>query len=339
MGEVLAEAGFADDGLDMPPAILLPDFKDQRLRLGRGTRYGSFVHEVFELVDFSSGRTHDGQDLGAAAQALAASHGLSREDGYVEELVRCMPRILSTPLDAAHGPEPLRGLPTGFTLAHIEKKDRLDELSFDLRLGAGTAYERRSVHAPAARGAARDRLVTRPGCVDPAAVYEALAAETCVEGVSSWLAAQRGRRDEGRALVGSIAGVLTGSIDLLFRAHGPEGPRYFLADYKTNRIESSQAFHYGGPWLAWKMAKTGYPLQALLYTVALHRHLGQRLVDYDYDRHVGGYLYLFLRGMAGSETPRSPEGGRCLGVFGHRWSRQTVEALDRALSSDAEAVR
>jgi exodeoxyribonuclease V beta subunit len=83
------------------------------------------------------------------------------------------------------------------------------------------------------------------------------------------------------------------------------------------------------------MATTGYPLQALLYTLALHRHLRLRLGPrYDYDRQVGGYLYLFLRGMAGPDTPRCEETGRCLGVFAHRWSRQTIERLDAALGAD-----
>ena len=39
-----------------------------------------------------------------------------------------------------------------------------------------------------------------------------------------------------------------------------------------------------------------YDLQYVLYLLALHRQLKARLVDYDYDQHVGGALYLFLRG-------------------------------------------
>ncbi|MCD2476460.1 hypothetical protein LRN56_16875, partial [Staphylococcus aureus] len=56
------------------------------------------------------------------------------------------------------------------------------------------------------------------------------------------------------------------------------------------------------------------------YTLALHRHLRVRLADYDYDRHIGGVLYLFLRGIDGS------------GEHGvHRWrpARSLIEALDR----------
>ncbi len=51
------------------------------------------------------------------------------------------------------------------------------------------------------------------------------------------------------------------------------------------------------------MAQAHYPLQALLYSVALHRYLRWRLPDYDPARHVGGALYLFVRGMSAVEPP------------------------------------
>src|SRR5699024_6912156 len=43
--------------------------------------------------------------------------------------------------------------------------------------------------------------------------------------------------------------------------------------------------------------------QALLYTVALHRYLRWRVTGYDPGEHIGGVLYLYVRGMAGPETP------------------------------------
>ncbi len=45
------------------------------------------------------------------------------------------------------------------------------------------------------------------------------------------------------------------------------------------------------------MAHHGYPLQATLYLVALHRYLRWRLRGYDPDVHLDGAAYLFLRGM------------------------------------------
>lgn len=40
-----------------------------------------------------------------------------------------------------------------------------------------------------------------------------------------------------------------------------------------------------------------YDLQYQLYTLALHRYLRHRIADYNYDRHFGGVIYLFLRGV------------------------------------------
>ena len=48
------------------------------------------------------------------------------------------------------------------------------------------------------------------------------------------------------------------------------------------------------------MERAHYGLQALLYTVALHRYLRWRLPGYDPERNLAGVLYLFLRGMIGA---------------------------------------
>ena len=51
------------------------------------------------------------------------------------------------------------------------------------------------------------------------------------------------------------------------------------------------------------MITAHYPLQALLYAVAVHRLLRWRQPGYDPERHLGGVQYLFVRGMVGPETP------------------------------------
>ena len=71
-----------------------------------------------------------------------------------------------------------------------------------------------------------------------------------------------------------------------------------------------------------------YDVQYLLYVFALHRLLGARLPDYDYERHVGGALYLFLRG-ADADTQ---------GVFATRPPRALIEALDALFSTPQEAA-
>jgi exodeoxyribonuclease V beta subunit len=50
--------------------------------------------------------------------------------------------------------------------------------------------------------------------------------------------------------------------------------------------------------------------------VALHRYLRWRLRGYDPEVHLGGVLYLFLRGMSGPRTPAV--GGVPCGVFSWR---------------------
>ncbi|MGG7377518.1 hypothetical protein ACQ7B2_01550, partial [Escherichia coli] len=63
------------------------------------------------------------------------------------------------------------------------------------------------------------------------------------------------------------------------------------------------AEHYAPAALAEAMERAHYPLQALLYLAALHRYLRWRLADYEPERHLGGVLYLFLRGMTGGASP------------------------------------
>jgi exodeoxyribonuclease V beta subunit len=74
------------------------------------------------------------------------------------------------------------------------------------------------------------------------------------------------------------------------------------------------------------MAHSEYDLQALIYTLALHRWLRFRLGDgYDYDRDFGGIRYLFCRGLDASRSD-SP------GIHAQRFAPQLVHALDDLFS-------
>jgi exodeoxyribonuclease V beta subunit len=85
-----------------------------------------------------------------------------------------------------------------------------------------------------------------------------------------------------------LEGMLTGFMDLVLLHQG----RYYVLDYKSNRLGS-----YDPRQLQSAMLDHRYDVQAALYLLALHRLLKARLPDYDYDLHVGGALYLFLRGI------------------------------------------
>ncbi|CFE76734.1 exonuclease subunit V beta recB [Mycobacterium tuberculosis] len=119
-----------------------------------------------------------------------------------------------------------------------------------------------------------------------------------------------------------LRGYLAGSIDVVLRL---PGQRYLVVDYKTNHLGDTAA-DYGFERLTEAMLHSDYPLQALLYVVVLHRFLRWRQRDYAPARHLGGVLYLFVRGMCGAATPVTA--GHPAGVF--TWNPPT--ALVVALS-------
>jgi exodeoxyribonuclease V beta subunit len=103
-----------------------------------------------------------------------------------------------------------------------------------------------------------------------------------------------------RLLANQINGLLKGFIDLLF-VHNDQ---YYVLDYKFNALGNSDA-DYTQQSLDSAMLSKRYDLQAVLYLLALHRLLKTRLGDvYDYDSHIGGYVYLFLRGAQSATAGR-----------------------------------
>jgi exodeoxyribonuclease V beta subunit len=126
-----------------------------------------------------------------------------------------------------------------------------------------------------------------------------------------------------------LQGYLEGAIDLVFEAGG----RYWIVDWKSNYLGPTPQ-HYGAAALREAMDRHQYHLQYLLYTVALHRYLRTRVPGYRYASHVGGALYLFVRGVrpgwrAADGTPS--------GVYMCRPAAALVEELS-ALLDDARSA-
>ena len=88
--------------------------------------------------------------------------------------------------------------------------------------------------------------------------------------------------------------------------------------------------------MAAAMIHSHYPLQALLYSVVLHRYLRWRLPSYDPAQHLGGAAYLFLRGMCGPDTPT--DGGHPTGVFAWQPGAEVVVALSDLLAGFAKGA-
>ncbi|MEE9345499.1 MAG: exodeoxyribonuclease V subunit beta [Methylococcales bacterium] len=123
----------------------------------------------------------------------------------------------------------------------------------------------------------------------------------------------------------NIQGWMRGFIDLVYR----QNDCYYLADYKSNWLGvDQQAYHADN--LIHTIANQHYYLQYLIYSVALHRFLQLRLVDYDYQRHFGGVYYLFLRGM-------SPQAAPGTGIYYDKPAQPLIETLSQLFSNSQAA--
>lgn len=305
-----AEVAPDDDGLlpddqgadavpsDVPPRDELPgpwipgsEVASPMAGLPVGATFGSLVHAVLEHTDPASPDRHQALLDSIEAQAHFWPAGLAPEQ--YDELADALEAVYDSPLG------PLAG---NVSLGSITVADRLAELDFEFPLAGGDS--------PSAHNG--DLLLS-----DLAPILEEHLAEG--DPVREWARTLRGAPWGAQPL----RGYLTGSIDVVLRV----GETYLVVDYKTNWLgpfdEPLTASAYDPSALAAAMGHSSYPLQAILYAVVAHRFLRGRLRDYEPDRHLGGVLYLYLRGMCGPGTPVI-DGHPC-GVFS--WSPPSAMVL------------
>lgn len=300
-----AEPVKEDDETTATPSIGGPesDVADDRLdqispmaELPSGADFGTVVHAIFEGVDPQA------DDLPAEVRRVSVEElsrvptGTMTIDGLVEGLLP----TYDTPLG------PLAG---GRRLRDFGVADRLAELDFEFPLAGGDRSTTELMLPDLAPLLRRhlppdDPLIDYPDHLE----LPELAGE-------------------------SLRGYLVGSIDGVLRVGDPGAARYLVVDYKTNWLgdpaEPLPLRRYRPAALARAMIGAHYPLQALLYSVALHRYLRWRQPGYRPGDHLGGILYLFLRGMAGPDTPEID--GVCCGVFSWRPPAQLIIELSDLL--------
>ncbi|CAI9401765.1 UvrD-helicase domain-containing protein [Nocardioides sp. T2.26MG-1] len=284
------------DGTVPVPAPVAGDVPSPMAGLPVGATFGSLVHAVLEHADPAAPDLreellgHIDDQLGWWPVALRDGRSAaSSGTEFKEELADALVAVCDSPL----GP-----LADGATLRQVGVADRLREMDFELPLGGrplrdlGPLLER---HLP-------------PG--DPVRSYAA--------------------QLEGPLGMQTLSGYLTGSVDVVLRL---PGARYLVVDYKTNWLGPADqpltAHSYAPVALDEAMGHSDYPLQALLYAAVLHRFLRWRQPGYDPARHLGGVLYLYLRGMCGPDTPLV-DGAPC-GVFAWRPPVALVEELSDLL--------
>jgi exodeoxyribonuclease V beta subunit len=231
----------------------------------RGSGAGDCLHRILEQVDYQ-------QAMEAPENRQVAERELVRAgfaDQPLEPLLEGLERLRHTPFGGDLG---------GWSLARLPRRERLNEMAFDLSLELVRAADLAAVFA------------AHPGGCCDAAYAERL-----------------------QALPVASRGFLTGSIDLACPIPDRDGTvRWWVIDWKSNWLGERDGDgeplacgprHYQRPAMAELMLGCHYPLQAHLYLVALHRYLRWRLPGYLPEQHLGGYAYVFLRGVPGPLTP------------------------------------
>ncbi len=268
--------------------------------LPMGAKFGTLVHAVLETADPSA------SDLAAELEAQIHEHSVWWPvDVPAGELAAALVPMHDTPL----GP-----LASGVTLRDIGFRDRLREMDFEFPLAGG------DLRADAPRISLADvgKLFAQHVAADDPLVSYA------------------DRLSSGALAGQSLRGYLTGSLDVVLRV----GQRYLVADYKTNWLGEPEkpltSAAYGQSRMAEAMLHSDYPLQALLYCVVLHRFLRWRQPGYDPQVHLGGVLYLFVRGMCGEQTPVVD--GHPAGVFSWQPPASLITAMSDLLAAGAVAA-
>ena len=265
----------------------------------RGAGPGDALHKILEQIDYQQLARGDHNTCRRVIASELPRAGLDPElnDSLLEALIE----LVQTPLGGELGTCRLGDLNSG---------DWLNEMNFDLPLASS---EGQNHHLVRSSGLARVFNEHRGGLFN--ASYS----------------------QELSQLDFASRGFLTGSIDLVFRWQ----QRWWVADWKSNWLgerDSQGAVQQCGPLnysqdaMKRLMVTNHYPLQAHLYAVALHRYLQWRLPNYTPEEHLGGYAYVFLRGVPGAidrpgRSPHAPTPG----VLVDQPSLERVLALDALL--------
>lgn len=209
----------------------------------KGADPGTFLHSVFEKVDFAA---HDDKQIKELVSRLLDKSVYGTK--YTDMVYKMVTSVLHAELSE------------GLSLSKLRPGSWIQEMEFyfplkliDSKLLAGY-FKKHGVKSPADLGRVAELLDFQ-----------------------------------------SVKGMLLGFIDLVFCHEG----KYYIADWKSNHL-GFQLDNYSPDNLAREMERKLYPLQYLIYTVAVNRYLERRIPDYSYEAHFGGAYYLFLRGIDNS---------------------------------------
>lgn len=252
-------------------------------RVPKGIYIGTVIHTILEHFDSSATSIFD--EMSRLVDEHASGPSLL---SYRKDLIDGLVLAIHTPL----GP-----FMSGASLASIALRDCLPELSFEMGLAHSS----------------KDIRVKQIGEV----LLEMLPADDPLFAYALILSTEQFNIP--------LAGLINGSIDAVLRVKNSDGiEQLFITDYKSNRLDSEDDVQlidaYHPSRLVHAMEHHHYPLQAILYGVAVHRFLRWKAPSVSSDDVIGGIAYFFLRGMV--NDPKFVDNQGCpYGVF--QWKAPT----------------
>ncbi|QJC30581.1 exodeoxyribonuclease V subunit beta [Enterobacteriaceae endosymbiont of Neohaemonia nigricornis] len=87
-------------------------------------------------------------------------------------------------------------------------------------------------------------------------------------------------------------GFIHGVIDLIFIWED----KYYIIDYKSHWL-GSNVYKYNIKNMKQNICYNRYDIQYQLYTVALHKYLSSKIINYNYNKYFGAIIYLYVRGI------------------------------------------
>lgn len=232
-----------------------------------GTYFGTVMHKVYELIDFAA------DDLKTEVERVVNQVVVGSLSAYRDQIVAGVTLSLETPFG---------GLLPSVRLRDITRNNRLDELGFEM--GLAEISEKVSV---AEIGTVVKRSLMTAGRDDDILM-------NYLTGLEETFTTQ-------------LVGLMNGSIDALFRVGANDQKRFFITDYKTNRLDrdgvATRIDGYSRSSMLEEMEHHDYPLQALIYGVSVYRYLRWVRPEIDANSAIAGFAYFFVRGMVGDSTP------------------------------------
>ncbi len=229
----------------------------------RGAIAGSCLHKILEQIEFDK---IENQEL--ISKLIQEQLRISNiNDSFNDSIYNLLTRIANLPLGSSLGKSNLKNL---------SKNHMIKELNFDIPI----CHNKKPINT-----------------TDISSIFK--------QNINNRFGIEYSRKLKELNI--SSTGFLTGSIDLIFSDNtNNNNAKWWVLDWKSNWIGNNFSkedisdcglSNYNELSMDKEMYTHHYPLQAHIYLLALHRFLNWRLPDYSPQKHLGGYIYVFLRGI------------------------------------------